>query len=252
MNLHFNRRKWWHFGNRKSIVIEIAGWNNSPAISFRADPDDRGVTFNISFGFAIYITFDGFIPRSWYPEEREFSIRIHGGAIWWDFWVSEEWSSWTKNRTWRKSSFQLMDKIKGKHDYKRKDADRRQFLLPFLEGIYNVEVIKWDRTDKWPRWPTRRMTTWEVRAGYYEGPPSECNWKDKPIPVEGKGESSYDCGEDATWSISFPGPPYKKDVNTPYLAALYFWHSIMKSREQRGSAKWLPKDFEGKSMPIIR
>lgn len=257
----FNKRKWWHFGNRKSIAIEVAGWKSTPHISLRADPDERGVTFSIALGFAIYVSFDGFIPRSWYPtmsyteggerypDEREITVRIHGGAIWWDFWVSESFSNICANKTWRKGSFHYMDKIKGKHDYQRKEADRRQFLLPFLEGIYNVEVIKWDRTDKWPRWPTHRMTTWEVRAGYYD---KNREWKDKPIPVEGKGESSWDCGEDATWSISFPGPPYRKDVNTPYLAALYFWHSMMKSREQRGSAKWLPKDFKDKKMPIIR
>lgn len=258
----FNKRKWWYLGENKSITIEIAGWKSAPAISFRADPDERGVTFSISFGFAVYLSFDGFIPRSWYPTEpstyepgkrypveRELSIRIHGGGLWWDFWVSEEWSSWTKNKTWRKGSFQYMDKLKGKHKYEREEVDRRQFLLPFLEGIYNVEVIQWARTDSYPRWPTRRMTTWEARAGYYD---EKGEWKDKPIPVEGKGENSWDCDEDATWSMSFPGPPYNREVNTPYLAALYFWHSMMKSREQRGSAKWIPKSFKENKLSVIR
>ena len=260
----FNKRKWWYLGNNKSFSIETAGWKCSPHIIFEIEPDDRKMMFSISMGFAIYISLNGFIPRSWfptmsyteggdrYPEERELSIKIHGGAFWWDFWVSENWSSWTKNKTWRRGSFHFMDKIKGKHNYQKKEADRRQFLLPFLEGIYNVEVIQWARTDKWPRWPTRRMTSWEVRAGYYDGPPNEANWKDKPIPVEGKGENSYDCDEDATWSISFPGPPYNKDVSTPYLAALYFWHSMMKSRERYGSAKWLPQNFKDNKLQIIR
>jgi len=258
----FNKRKWWPIGDNKSISIETAGWKSTPHIIFEIEPEERKVMFSIAFGFAIYISINGFIPRSWfptmsytkggtrYPEERSLSIKIHGGAFWWNFWVSEQWSSYCANKTWRMGSFHYMDKIKGKHDYQRKETDRRQFILPFLEGIYNVEVINWARTDKYAHWPTSRMTTWEVRAGYYDEETGE--WKDKPIPVEGKGENSYDCDEDATWSISFPGPPYKKDVNTPYLAALYFWHSMMRSREQRGSERWLPEKFKDRKIEVIK
>jgi len=260
----FNKRKWWPIGNNHSISIEVAGWKSTPHIIFLIEPDERKVRFSLALGFAVYISLNGWIPRSWfptmsytkggdrYPEEREISLKIHGGHFWWNFWVSDDWSSWTKNKTWRKGNFDFMGMLKGKHKYERREADRRQFLLPFLEGLYNVEVIKFDRTDSYTHWPTRRMVSWEVRAGYYEGPPNEANWKDKPIPVEGKGENSWDCDEDATWSISFPGPPYKKDLNTPYLAALYFWHSMMKSREQRGSAKWIPQGFKEKKLNIIR
>lgn len=257
----FSRRKWWSFGDRKSISIEIAGWKSSPHIIFQADGDEGDIMFSISIGIAIYISFAGFIPRSWYPtyessysqskipESREFSIKILDGSLWWDFWVSEDWASYTRNKTWRKGAFHFVDLIKGKHDYRRIDSGRQQFYLPFLEGIYNVEVIKWDRTDSYKRWPTSKMITWEVRAGYYD---EKLQWKDRPVPVEGKGENSWDCDEDATWSMSFPGAPYKKDINTPYDAALYFWHSMMKSREQRGSSKWTPKAFEGNKMQIIR
>lgn len=259
--MSFNKRKWWPVGDNHSISIEIAGWKSTPHIMFEIEPDERKVMFSIALGFAIYISFNGWIPRSWfptmsytkggdlYPEEREFSIRIHGGAIWWNFWVSEQWSSYCANKTWRNGNFSFIDKIKGKHKYERKETDRRQFLLPFLEGVYNVEVIKFDRADSYAHWPTSRRVSWEVRAGYYD---EKGEWKDKPIPVEGKGDNSWDCDEDATWSISFSGPPYRKDVNTPYLAALYFWHSMMKSREQRGSEKWVPQVFKEKKINIIR
>lgn len=262
----FNKRKWWYFGKdyRKRVSIEIAGWHSTPHIILQADGDEGDIMFSLACGFAIYVTFAGFIPRSWYPtyesrysqsripESREFSLKIHGGIFWWNFWVSEEWASYSRNKTWRMGTFHFVDLIKGKHDYNKVEASRQQFILPFLEGIYNVEVIKWDRKDSWQRWPTRKMVTWEVRAGYYDGPPNPCNWKDKGVPVEGKGENSWDCDEDATYSISFPGHPYRKDLRIPYDAALYFWHSMMKSRERYGSAKWTPKDFEGKKLQIIR
>lgn len=260
MKLKFNRRKWWHLKNNRSIAIEIAGWRSHPSIYVRVDGSERDITFHFAIGFGIWITFERFLPKSWYPtyessyghgrlpEEREISIAFHGGSFWWNFWVSEEWSSWTKNKTWRKGCWHIVDRIKGKRKYEKYELERSQYVLPFFEGNYNVEVIKTQRIDKWPRWPTLKMISWEVRAGYYK----DGTFIEKPIPVEGKGENSYDCDEDATYSLSFPGHPYKKDVKTPYEAALYFWHSMMKDRERRGSAKWVPKGFDKKVLEVLK
>lgn len=260
MNLHFNRRKRWHFGEHKSISIEIYGWRSSPSIRFRAEPDERGVTFSIAFGFAIYISFGGFIPRSWYPtmsftkggdrypEERELSISFHGGSLWWEFWVSEEWSSHFKNKTWRKGCWHIVDRIKGKHTCDRKLVDSRNFVLPFLEGNYSVRIDQYDRTDSWPRWFTSKMTTWEAHAGYYDGG----KWIEKPIPVEGKGESSWDQDENATYSSSFSGSHVRPRIRTHYQALLYFWKSMMESRERYGSAQWIPKQFKERKLQVIR
>lgn len=255
----FNKRKWWHLKKDRSIHIEVCGWRSNPSIYIRVDGDEREVTFHIAFGIGIWLSFERFIPKSWYPtyesktygrlpEEREMSISIHGGSIWWNFWVSEEWSSWTKNKTWRKGCWHIVDRIKGKHKYERKEIERLEHVLPFFEGNYNVEVIKFQRIDRWPRWPTSKTISWEVKAGYYK----DGVFVEKPIPVEGKGENSWDCDEDATWSMSFPGTPYRKDIQTSYDAALYFWHSMMKSRERYGSAKWVPKAYSNKPLQILQ
>lgn len=257
--MSFNIRKWWYLKNNKSISIEIAGWKSNPSICVRIDGGERDICFHFALGFGIWISFERFLPKSWYPtyeskgygrlpEEREVSISFHGGSLWWNFWVSEEWSSWTKNKTWRKGCWHIVDWIKGKHKYERIEQYRDEHILPFYEGNYNVEVIRYLRIDKWPRWKTKKAVSWEVRAGYYE----EGKFIEKPIPVEGKGENSWDCDEDATWSISFPGYPYRKDIKTSYDAALYFWHSMMKSRERYGSAKWVPKEFKNKPLSVIK
>lgn len=258
----FNKRKWWHFGKnyRKSITIEIAGWKSHPSIYFRADGGEGDITFHIALGFGIWITFAGFIPNKWYPryystytknklpEERELSISIHGGCLWWDFWVSENWSSYTKNKTWRKGNIDFRRLIMGKHKCEWKEIERRQFMLPFLEGNYNVEVIKSYRFDIWQRWPMKKTISYEVIAGYYENG----EFIAKPVPVEGKGENSWDCDEDATYSCYFPGPPYRKENKTCFDAALYFWHSMMKSRERYGSAQWIPQAFKDKKIEFIK
>lgn len=256
----FNKRKWWHFKNDRAIAIEIAGWKSNPSIYVRIDGGERDICFHFALGFGIWITFERFLPKTWYPtyeskthgrlpEERELSVSFHGGSFWWNFWVSEEWSSWTKNKTWRKGCWHIVDWIKGRHDYKRAEGEKSYLLLPFFEGIYNIEVVKYERTDKWQRWPTRKMITWEIKAGYYN---EKGKFIEKPIPVEGKGENSWDCDEDATYSMSFPGYPYKKNIKTHYDAALYFWHSMMKDRERRGSAKWVPKAHIHDKLNIIK
>lgn len=127
-------------------------------------------------------------------------------------------------------------------------VEKREQIVPFFEGNYNVEVFKYSRTDKWQRWFTRKSTSFEVKVGYYENGV----WVDQGVPVEGKGENSWDCDEDATYSMYFPGQPINKKVISCYDAALYFWHSMMKSRERRGSEKWLPEAFKKKGIQIIK
>jgi hypothetical protein len=255
----FNKRKWWNFNNNRSISVEIAGWKSNPSIYVRLDGSERDICFHFAFGFGIWITFERFLPRSWYPtyeskthgklpDEREISLSIHGWRFWWNFWVSEEWSSWTKNKTWRKGCWHIVDWIKGKHKHERNEIERHEHVLPFFEGNYNVEVIKFQRIDKWARWPTKKAISWEVKAGYYK----DGKFIEKPIPVEGKGENSWDCDENATYSMSFPGHPYRKNIQSSYDAALYFWHSMMKDRERRGSAKWVPKAYSNKPLNILQ
>lgn len=258
----FNKRKtWWFSNHRKSISIETSGWKSHPSLYFRVNGDEGDCTFHFALGFGIWITFEGFIPNSWYPtykstyteglslyDERQLSISFHGGSFWWDFWVSENKSQYTKYKTWRKGCWHIVDRIRGKHECSFKEVDRREFAIPFLEGNYNLLVIKKDRTDTWKRWPKKKMTSFEVKCGYYQ----DGEWIDKGVPVEGKGENSWDCDEDATYSMHFPGAPYRKEVRSCYDAALYFWHSMMKSRERYGSAQWLPEKFKNKKLEVIK
>lgn len=261
MTINFSRRKtWWFYNHKKHVSIEICGWKSNASISVAADGDEGDVTFHLALFFGTWITFSGFIPNKWYPtyissysgnpisDERRFSIAFHNGSLWWDFWTSEEHTSWTKNKSWRKGCFHIVDRIRGKHEYHTKELDRREFLLPFIEGNYNVQVIKMERTDSWKRWPKRKMICFDINAGYY----LNGEWVDTGVPVEGKGESSWDQDEDATFSMYFPGHPIHKGVFSPYDAALYFWHSMMKSRERYGSARWVPEKFKDKERFVIK
>lgn len=261
MKIKFNKRKWWHFNNSKCITIEISGFDSSPSIYVRFDGDERDVTFHIGWFIGIWISFERFLSYKWFPkywsnhtksflpDESEISIKFFGGSLWWNFGVSENWSSYTKNKTWRKGCFHLVDRLKGKHTMNKEILEVKGFVLPFLEGNYNIEVTKTERTDSWKRWFTKKYLSFNVRVGYYN---EKKEWISQGVPVEGKGENSWDCDEDATYEMSFPGTPYRKNVKSCFDAALYFWHDMMKSREKTGSAQWLPEQFRNKGIRTLK
>jgi hypothetical protein len=254
----FSKRKWWHFKNAtKSISLEIVGFNQNPSIYLRVDGHEREVKFHFSLFIGIWITFENFLPKSWYPTyesqfgngtlgcEKEISIQFHNSALWWCFWKDDDYSF---HKSWRKGVFNFNDFFKGKHDCIWNELERKQFVLPFFEGNYNVEVVRKQRVDTWQRWFTKKSISFEVLAGYYENG----TFKAKPIPVEGKGENSWDCDEDGTYSMSFAGQPYNKQNKNCYDAALYFWNSMMQSRERYGHAKWTPKSFDKRTLETLK
>ncbi len=240
-------RKFWYFKNSKSIHIELAGWKQNPSIYLQVDGDERELIFHISLFIGIWIIFSRFLPNKWYPTyetktygdlptEKEISFRIHGGSFWWTLWKDDDEGF---HKSWRKGAFHYKDFIIGKTDCSHKEINYEDYVLPYYEGNYGVRVIE----SRWT-WKMRRRFFWfldiknalryEVKAGYQDGGV----FIEKPIPKEGKGENSWDCGEDATYSCSFGINKLKSKRD----AALEFWKSTMKERIRHGGKKWLPKD----------
>lgn len=255
MKLRFNKRWWWHFKNNREISFEIAGMNSHPSIYFSVNGSDRKITFHLGLGFAFWISFYGFIPEKWFPVEknsyapkgylhsgrRQLGLHIHDWALWWTVWKDDnEWSSTTPK--WRQGSWHPIRDFKGKHTCTWDVIETEYFVLPFLEGNYSVKVEKKLRTDTWPRWFTRKSVCYEVRPGYEK----DGEFISVPVPHEGKGENSWDCGEDGTYSSHFPAKPYSRrlEMRTCYDAALYFWQGAMETRKRYGSVKWMPQKLK--------
>lgn len=75
-----------------------------------------------------------------------------------------------------------------------------QIRIPLPEGEYEAEAVFEHRVWLRPRWPFHRYRTYtDVRVK--EG-----------LPFEGKGENSWDCGEDATMGYSVQGHDLEKAV----------------------------------------
>jgi len=252
------RKHFWFKNATKSISIELAGWKQNPSIYFKVDGGERDFTFHISLFIGMWLTFENFLPKNWYPfyesetygrlpTEKEISISIHNKTLWWNFWTpTDEWSS--KTPKYQNGCFHFIEFITGKSDYTTKEIEHKDFILPYYEGNYKIRVFKNNA-----QWKMRRRLFWfldinadryEVKAGYVK----DGEWKDVPIPHEGKGENSWDCDEDATYSICFGIDKKLKGCND---VALEFWKSTMKDRIRYGGANWLPQKFKKKQIEFI-
>lgn len=121
------------------------------------------------------------------------SVSVHDKAVWWEFWhPRHEWKSSTPR--WRCGNWHPIDSILGKQKHSKEVIEGPVAVeIPMPEGGYPatvaIELCRWKR----PRWP------W---------PSVELKRADVDIPggigVPGKGENSWDCGDDAIYRSSFP------------------------------------------------
>jgi hypothetical protein len=104
----------------------------------------------------------------------------------------DEWHS--TDPWYRRGSFHLDRLVLGKQQYIKEDLGPPiRTHVQMLEGPYPVTVQRqrqrWWRT-RWPWWPCRiEHVSYEVECPY-------------GIPFPGKGENSWDCGEDGLWSTA--------------------------------------------------
>lgn len=124
-----------------------------------------------------------FGPGRW----EVFGFRIHDDSIWFDLWHDgDEWRS--SDPKWKRFSLNVPDFILGSRKYTSEVVSEHDVLIPMPEGAYPAHVKltrdSWKRA-RWPRPLVLRRYDVELKI---------------PIPFQGKGENSYDCGEDAIYS----------------------------------------------------
>ncbi len=220
--------------------VEWHWFNPSCRLALNVDPhNDESIclTFAIPFVISLYFGFESFRwldalarwlrPRladdcRWY-EGRELSFAIHSAALWWRVWSSpDSWSSSTPR--WRDGSFHLWDFLVGRTRYGSKVLSTTEVVISMPERSYPARVelkLAWHQR---ARWFTRYFTTAEVTVLEEGG-----------LPIPGKGENSWDCGEDAIFSLSCP-------ASTVEGAIAALTESALNSRRRHGgSIHWTPR-----------
>lgn len=158
--------------------------------------------------------------RWWLPEERKIGLSWHNGTLWISIWENPNESSNT-DPWWWEITVEPAEILFGRDKYSTRDllTERRVMVLP--EGPYPASVRIFESTWKRPRWPwPRRMVRAEITP-------------DKPIPVPGKGENSWDCDEDATYGMTCA-------AQTPTEAVAHYSASILRDRQRYGGNHWVP------------
>ncbi len=178
--------RWWLYHKDKTVFsIEAAGLTGAFGIGLGAEED---WTASLRFGLAsLYISFPIKKFRG-FDDAREISISLHSGSLFWRFWTNP--MSWTSDTPrWREGSFNFADFFLGRTKCEHRDLEARDVLIPMPERAYPASAKLQEWTWKRPRWFMRKVVRVEIEIP--DG-----------IPFPGKGESSWNCGDDATYSIS--------------------------------------------------
>lgn len=190
--------------------------------------DDRAVTIGIGLIlFSLWISWNNFKVGRWlsdhtkrkgqkYGNGREIEVYWHEGGLWWTLW-GDPMESRSKD-SWfvRMHHWNVPDILFGGSKYSSRTLKEERVIVPMPEAGYPALVQINEDTWKRPRWPfPRRM----IRSKLIP---------DKPIPFPGKGENSWDCGEDAMYSLYGP-------YDTSLKAAMAASESVMRDRLKYGS-----------------
>lgn len=252
--LWYYMRKFYHFDKGREFSIELkTGWHWPGITVFRGRESGRTVSVWAHFFIgSVYLTWDGFLSQKWFDtyettatwenpprkltliQGRKYGITFHDKAVWWDWHAKElEWSS--RDPKWMHGSWHPLDTFLGRMKYAEGVPEVYHRKIRFPERTYELEIkLKNDRwwRPRWPLWPCRTMLR-------------RCDIKvltEGGIPVPGKGENSWDCGDDATHGISGPANNLKEAMDM-------IFESIKNTREKYGSGLYM---YEKKSMADLK
>jgi hypothetical protein len=222
-------RAWWHINHRVVFKVEFYWWHTFCHAS--VDVDDEGWSWSLAFPpFAIFIGFDGF--PSWKPQEKHIFTWDHNREVWLtdqrECKVSiHDWTirfiPWGRSMEWRTAdpwwvrgvSLNLPDLLLGKTRYQTVTLKAGiPVKVPMPEGVYagtaKIERATWKR----PLWFARhRVSTWiDVPKG---------------VPFQGKGENSWDCGDDGLFGCGVSGESVERAVG-------HYVESVLTSRRRYG------------------
>lgn len=152
---------------------------------------------------------------------RAIGIRIFDGKLWFDFWGDPD--GWGPRREWCIHPIQgLLDLLFGKTRFSKISEPVRERWLHLPEGYVSADVTRYQITWKRPRLPFAHKKFWRVDIEPVF-----------PIPIPGKGESSWDLDDDAIYEQSIP-------IYDISAAMDKFVEDVIKRRLRYGGYGWRP------------
>lgn len=153
-------------------------------------------------------------------DDYDIQIAFHDASVWWNLWhPTHSWSAGTPR--WKSGAWHPLDTFLGKAVYKSEIIETANVVVPMPEKGYAATIEL--RRDTWtrPRWPFHKVVT-RAHSSLKEG-----------IPVPGKGENSYDCGDDALFGQTAPAESVVDGI-------VSLTKSALETRRKRGGKSWMP------------
>lgn len=195
-------------------------------LQLELDRDDREITLKLGVpGGKYYVSLKN-VPRALlellpfdfgghgcYGSPRAIGVRTFGGAVWFSVWETVHMSS-HRDPWWMRGRIGLddvADFLFGKTKYSKQVLEERTVKIPMPEGTYDatvtIELARWTRA----RFPWRPLSKQRVGS-------------DVKIPqgigFPGKGENSWDCGDDALFGISCRATTVEAAIGETVASAL--------------------------------
>lgn len=223
---------WWHLGNRSVFSFTLC-WLRSFCHAEITTKESAWTLALAVPGIALWLKFDGF--GLWHPkrtcvaswetpprsfvinDDRECGISIHGWTVYLRLWA--KWGEWCSADPWwvRGLSFNIPDAVLGRAQFSRETlSEAIAIQIPMPEGVYKAAAKRERCTWKRPRWFAHSRTSVSVDIP-------------KGIPFAGKGENSWDCGDDGLFGYGVDGESIEK-------AIAYGVESVLTSRRRYGHA----------------
>lgn len=180
-------RFWVYAGKSYRTMFRLeASWAHQLGLGLELDADDEDWTLGLRFPWLLCLWLS--TPGPKIRKQHAISLTLHSGALWWKLWTpTMEWSS--KTPRWRDGSFDFADFFLGRAKCSHQTIEEREILVPMPEKSYPATATLAEWVWKRPRWFAKRLkrVSIDIPGG---------------IPFPGKGENSWDCGDDATFGIT--------------------------------------------------
>ncbi len=200
----YHGRWWLHLGHKHEIHFSWNLWSHFCGIGIGTDSEDRALKLHIAFppvSFWLTLSVPQLIRKTkpFNTFEFEFAeLRVFDYALWWKFWHGEDWNRKRASK-FRDGNFHPIDFFLGHMKCKTEVLETKDVQIPMPEGLYAAKAKMEERTRSRARWFGKKSTS---------------IWIDIPggIPHQGKGENSWDCGEDALCGCGVEGTSYEKAI----------------------------------------
>ncbi len=183
--------------------------------------DDEAV--EIMFGCGLFALYSSWGRCRQYKAQREIAIDFHNQAMWWNLGAHEDGEA----HKWQRGSFHPLRFLFGKQKvavvWEKTLSD---LCVPMPEANYSCTVEL-----KYMQWKRPRLL-WSSHRGMYADVKIP-----NGVPIPGKGESSWDCGEDAIFALHSKARTAEEGIGNVVASAL-------ESREKHGGKNWKPELVE--------